>query len=122
VVTREDLSPGYQATQAVHAAVQYAVEHHIPTRRWNRGGHLVVLAAPDEWELKILAEDLFTYYRITCEWFEEPDIDDELTAIAFMTDKKIAEVSRLPLALATPTDPRFLREREIRDSLRKEVS
>lgn len=118
MVTRADLSPGYQATQAVHAAVQYAVQHHLDISKWNRGGHLVVLAAPDEDDLQWLSWDLGRYWYIFPEEFREPDIYDELTAIAFLTDKKIGDVARLPLALQSADDPRFLREKEIRDSLR----
>jgi hypothetical protein len=121
VVTREDLSPGYQATQAVHAAVQYAVEHHAKASEWNDGGSLVVLAAKNESKLHSIGYDLEDS-GISLERFREPDIDGELTAIAFLSARKPEVLSKLSLALSTPTDPRFLREREIRDSLRKEVS
>lgn len=112
------MSPGYQATQAVHAAVSYAVQNHREVSKWDRGGHLVVLTVPDEDDLRWLTDDLGQYHYIFPQEFREPDIYDELTAIAFLCDKKIPEIAKLPLALASPDDPRFLREREIRDSLR----
>lgn len=103
-------------------AVHFATKHPQETRQWNDGGHLVLLTVPDEASLGFLSWDLKENHGIDATFFEEPDIDDEVTAIAFLTDCKPKEISKLPLALATPDDPRFLREREIRNSLRKEVS
>ncbi len=82
VVTRRDLSPGQQAVQSIHAAVEFCLEYPQITRKWhNNSNYLVFLAVNDEEELGTLCADA-TETGISFAVFHEPDIDDELTAIA----------------------------------------
>lgn len=96
VFVRTDLPPGAQLAQAVHAAVEYTLEHParvVPT--------VVVLAVADE-------DELLEYADICCGWngdpsfdaipftlFHEPDLPAH-TALAAVDDG--ARFSNLPLA------------------------
>ena len=79
VLVRDDISKSQQAVQAGHALAQFMIEH--PFSGW-KNGTLVYLKLPKE--------DLAAYYH---EWskslrniskFEEPDMNDEMTAFAFV--------------------------------------
>lgn len=99
-MTRRDLSPGYQATQAAHAALDFAVGYPALTKAWHdSSNYLVVLAAEDEAELLRLA-DLAWDRGLQYSCFVEPDLNNETTAIVIepgeATSKLLANV---PLAL-----------------------
>lgn len=96
VVVRSDLPEGDQATQSVHAAMAFAVEHPELARSWHTlNKNLVLLAVPTEAELRALYDRASDYPRSK---FEEVDIGGELTAIALAgAARKL--VSSLPLAL-----------------------
>jgi hypothetical protein len=76
-VTRADLEPAQQAVQAAHAALQYAAEH---PGGWHEGA-LVLLALPSCDSLWDLAYWL-DRHGDAVSLFREPDLADELTAIA----------------------------------------
>lgn len=73
VITRKDLSPGLAAAQVIHAAVGWVAEYGTPPES------VVVLATPDETVLWAVLERLNGQRRYG---FNEPDLDDALTAIA----------------------------------------
>lgn len=78
-MTRADLAPGVQATQAVHAALEYAAAGHpVPQT-------LAVLCARDELDLCWLLGDA-QRDGIPAVGFHEPDLDDHLTAVALGPD------------------------------------
>jgi hypothetical protein len=90
-LTRADLSQAQQAVQAAHAAVTYAAAHPAAAAL-----PLVILAARDEPGL--------SWFMAECERegiimsaFTEPDLGDQLTAVAFCGGGRIAR--RYPLAL-----------------------
>lgn len=87
VLVRGDMSPGYQMAQAIHAAVDEALERPEMVRL-----HPTVVVLNVESEAH-----LFEYqvqYGMTP--FHEPDLDGEMTAAAcFSTGEEFAE---LPLA------------------------
>jgi peptidyl-tRNA hydrolase len=97
---RADLSPGQQLAQSTHAAFEFAVDRPDITRRWRyESNFLVVVAVPDEAELKRLS------YAAECLGIKmtmvaEPDYGDQLTALALepgpLARKLCAE---FPLAL-----------------------
>lgn len=100
MVTRDDLPPGAQAAQSVHAAFEFALVHPTITRAWHDiSNHICVLAVQDEGDLHALltetqSEDLPVVA------FHEPDFGDALTAIAIAPSDVSARIcSRLPLAL-----------------------
>lgn len=102
VITRRDLTPGQQATQAAHAAFDFAVQHPDLTREWHdESNYLIVLAAADQTELLDLASrswDKGLRYTL----FTEPDLPegDQITAIVIEPGEETSRLcSNLPLAL-----------------------
>lgn len=97
IVVRSDLSPGQQAVQACHALREFVEQHPFIDRKWfDESNTLVLLEVPDEKTLVRLgikaqrAGVPFTEFR-------EPDIGNELTAIAVApSGRRLCR--RLPLA------------------------
>lgn len=71
-ITRGDLKPGLRTAQVGHALITWVLAHGEPP------DNLVVLQVPDLSALRALAERLEG--DVVC--FHEPDLGDELTAIA----------------------------------------
>ena len=78
VVVRKDLSKSQQAVQGGHALAEYVLLNR--DTEWDNGT-LVYLSIRDETELKDLTKKL-ECDRIHHITFREPDIGDQLTAIA----------------------------------------
>jgi len=100
LVTRADLSPGYQAVQSCHAIRQFTAEHPEIDHVWfTRSNYLALLSVNDLDEL----EDLYYEARrlgLAVSAFREPDIGDQITAIAIEPHPDTQELCRsLPLAL-----------------------
>jgi peptidyl-tRNA hydrolase len=99
VIVRNDLEPGLQVAQAVHAAVKYALSHE-DARRWHKeSNNVAVLQVPDEGALKALTQRVLA--RNPCclsAIFEEPDLEHQWTAAAF-GDGARKLLGSLPLAL-----------------------
>lgn len=99
IVTRKDLNPGYQATQAIHGAVQFIFEHPKIAKEWYKDPYLAVLSIQDENSLKKLISKA-KEKGIKVSIFHEPDIDNQITAIALEpSDATQRLTSSLPLAL-----------------------
>ena len=99
IVTRKDLTPGYQATQAIHAAVQFVFEHPEIAKEWYKDPYLAVLSTQDEDSLKNLIKKA-KEKGIKISVFREPDINNQITAIALEpSDATRRLTSSLPLAL-----------------------
>lgn len=79
--------------QSAHAAVEYAARHPEVA-----GCTLVMLAVPDEESLAHFAV-LLRLHGTDAEWFYEPDLGLELTAIAAAGDQARRRLARLPLLL-----------------------
>lgn len=84
VAVRKDLTKPQQAVQAGHALAEYLLDNR--ETEWNNGT-LIYLGAKDEDELKSLTKRL-KYDRICHTVFSEPDIGDELTAVASLGNNK----------------------------------
>lgn len=82
IVVREDLSPGQQAVQALHAQREFTARHPEEDLRWySKSNTLVLLSVPDEPRLlQLLDSALERGYPVAP--FREPDRSDELTALA----------------------------------------
>ncbi len=85
VLVRKDLKPSYSAVQAGHALAEYLIKK--PDTQW-KNGVLVYLGVKNEaalckWTHKL---DLKGF-----EWvgFWEPDLDNQLTAIASVVDSNV---------------------------------
>lgn len=98
VVTRRDLPLAYQAVQAAHAAIDFQHGHSTEAKDWHKNSnYLIFLTVANEDELKqLILKAAERYIKITP--FREPDIDNELTAIAFAPSEASRKItSSLPL-------------------------
>jgi peptidyl-tRNA hydrolase len=100
VITRADLSPGYQAVQSMHALRQFTAEHPEIDKQWfEQSNYLGLLSVSNESELARLIDKAHKE-GIRFSIFREPDIEDQITAIALepgLKSKKLC--SSLKLAL-----------------------
>lgn len=81
LVVREDIPPGLQAAQLVHAATEFMSEYPEMAAAWRRDSNCVaLLAVPDEASLKALAGR--ARIRAVTSEFREPDLGNSLTAVA----------------------------------------
>lgn len=82
IISRRDISPGYQAVQGMHALRQFVKDHPDIDQEWfEKSNYLGFLSVQDEHELVKLAESALAL-GIKFSVFREPDIDDQITAIA----------------------------------------
>jgi peptidyl-tRNA hydrolase len=100
VITRSDLENGYQAVQSIHAAIQFKFEHPEISKDWfEQSNYLGLLSVLNEQDLLRLIERAQTE-GIKHSIFREPDIDDQITAIALEPGSKSKKLcSNLKLAL-----------------------
>lgn len=100
VITRKDLDPGYQGVQSLHALQEFVMQHPIINKEWySKSNYLGWLAVKDEGELVRLIEKA-DQQGIAFSVFREPDIDNEITAIALEPGEKSRRLcSNLPLSL-----------------------
>lgn len=100
VVTRQDLSPGYQAVQSIHALPEFAKEHPEEYQNWyETSKYIALLSVKDEHHLKNLIRKL-NEKGIKYSIFLEPDIDNQVTSVAIEPSEDAHHIcKRLPLAL-----------------------
>lgn len=99
LVLREDLAPGAQLAQVLHAGLAFAREHRAPFEAWQDASNTVaVLAVPDERALeRLVARAREAGVPVVC--WREPDRADELTAVALGPGPETRRLCRgLPLA------------------------
>jgi len=98
VVVRSDLSAGMQIAQSCHALRLFADEHPESDRTWyEQSNNLVVLSVSSKEDLAKLAYDM-TNLGIEVSSFREPDLQNDLTAIA-IEPAGGRHLSKLPLAM-----------------------
>jgi len=98
IVVRNDLKPGLQAAQAVHAKELFSREHPELNDKWyERSNNVVVLQVPDCAALIDLKGRLCRQ-KVTLSVFEEPDLGNAPTALA-CSDGAEHLLSSLALAL-----------------------
>lgn len=98
VIVREDLDPGLMLAQSGHALRLFVDQHPVVDKEWyETSNNLVVLGVPNETELAKLADDLDSY-GVKVSSFREPDLDNEMTAIA-VEPSGYKHLSNLPLAM-----------------------
>lgn len=100
MITRQDIPPGYQGVQSIHAAMQFAFEHPDINKEWyEKSNYLGFLSVPNENELCRLIEKA-DENNIRYSVFREPDINNQITAIAIEPGSKSKKLcSNLKLAL-----------------------
>ena len=100
VITRRDISPGYQAVQSAHAAIEFQYEHPEIAKEWNTNSkYLIFLSVENEEALQRLLQKI-QIRNLKYSTFFEPDIGNQLTAVA-LEPGQLSEklVSNLPLTL-----------------------
>lgn len=88
---------GYQAVQAGHAAIDFQHQYPNIAEQWHQSSnYLIFLTVENEDELKkLILKAAERCIRLTA--FREPDIDNELTAIAFEPSEATRKItSSLP--------------------------
>ena len=91
IITRDDLSAAYQAVQAAHALADMILKFPKDALEWHRNSNtIVILSVSDELNLMYIEEQL-TEKGIKHVSFREPDIGDELTAIALSPSEEAKE-------------------------------
>ena len=97
VITRCDLTPGYQAQQSTHSVADFAHEFPQQFNDWKKNSNSIIcLQVNNEKELDALYQKLSKLTPVTK--FYEPDLNDELTSICLYADKDVRKkVSYLPL-------------------------
>jgi peptidyl-tRNA hydrolase len=106
IITRSDLAPGLQAAQVAHAAFRFSYEHRPIATAWHEESNfLIILSVPDEDALRKLGKDAEAR-NLPVTYFTEPDIEDQLTAIAIAPSNATVELcAELPLALRDVVRP-----------------
>ena len=107
VLTRNDLGLAYQAVQGAHAVAQFVLDY--PNSEWNNG-YLIFMAEKDEDELKEwrghLQFDNDEVYddrkKVFFSLYYEPDLDNQLTAIAVYTNGRMFR--KLPIMAQEETE------------------
>jgi len=99
VAVREDLPPGLQAAQACHAVREFTARHPDLDQEWfERSKTLVLVGVPDEAAVHALARAA-AHAGAPFAVNLEPDLGDQVTAIA-LTGKEAKRLMReLPLLL-----------------------
>lgn len=99
VVSRRDLTPGYQSTQSIHSVAQFIFDYPHIAQKWNSNPYLAVLSVENESELKQLIHKLENS-KLNYSVFRESDIDDQITAICIEpSDETRRLTSSMPLML-----------------------
>ena len=83
VVTRRDLKIGTQSVQLAHAAIDFQHQHPVEAKEWQRkSNYLALLTVSNEQELILLVSKAILL-GIKHTIFREPDLDNQITAVAF---------------------------------------
>ena len=92
VIVRNDLTPAQKAVQAGHAATDWIIDNAPQVAKWNKT--LVYLTAKDMHNLLHIKQRL-DYKDIKYTAFYEPDIGNEITAIACLGSNSTVKRLRL---------------------------
>lgn len=100
MIVRKDLKPGLQMAQSCHVVFNFSQEHPNETRIWmNESNYIAVLNSADEADLLRLI-DRARHEGVKCSVFREPDIGDQITAVALEPGSKSKKMcSNYKLAL-----------------------
>ena len=99
-ITRDDLKPGYQIPQSLHALAEFAYEFPELFKDWKETSNYVIsLSADNEEKLN------FIYHKLKARnahvvRFSEPDIGNQLTSVCYYGTPEMRKVTnKLNLAL-----------------------
>jgi len=86
VIVRNDIPKSYQAVQGGHAVAQFMLKHYDATDDWNNQ-RLIYVNVRDERALRKMIYKL-RKHGLDYASFNEPDINDEMTAVAVVVNEK----------------------------------
>lgn len=97
IITRSDLSYGYQSQQSCHSVAAFAIDYPEQLKKWDKDSKSIIcLACKNEQELDSLFTKLSKLTPVTK--FYEPDLDDQLTSICLYASPEVRKkLSYLPL-------------------------
>lgn len=99
VLSRQDLKPGYQAVQSAHAAIDFQHQYPKIAKKWHKSNYLIFLSVLDENEL-LKYISIFKKFNLKHTIFREPDIGNEITAVAVQPSVLVKALCKdLPLLL-----------------------
>lgn len=99
-MVRKDLKPGVQLAQSCHATFSFSQEYPEETKTWMiESNYIAILNCLNEFELVFLIEKA-KEMNIKVSVFREPDIENQITAIALEPGVRTKELCKnLKLAL-----------------------
>ena len=93
-MTRQDLSHGVQTAQSCHAVAEFAYFNHEKFKLWRqKSNYKICLEATNEKSLSKLLLKLQDK-NVAVSAFYEPDINNELTAITFVSDPTLDKYTK----------------------------
>lgn len=99
VVVRNDLLPGLQISQSIHAKDDFTHEHPEEEKRWRDTSNTIIILSGTSDQLYSVISKALTH-DVKYSRFKEPDLDYQVTAVALEPGEKTVEIVRgLPLAL-----------------------
>ena len=81
IICRDDMAPGYKVVQTAHALADFAVKHENEFKEWQMGSNYLCCLETSDERLEILIDKLVGL-EIKHEVFREPDIGNQITAVA----------------------------------------
>lgn len=98
VITRSDISPGYQAVQSTHSIADFAFKYPEEFKKWkSESNSIICLSVKNELELKKLYEK---YNQETPSViFFEPDVDQYTSVCLYGKPEIRRKLKHLPLLL-----------------------
>lgn len=98
VITRSDISEGYQVVQSAHAIAEFAYEHPETFLKWKKDTNSIIcLSVKDEEYLLKLYEKFSN--KTPSSSFYEPDVDAFTAICVYGTSEIRKSLSHLPLVL-----------------------
>lgn len=94
LITRKDLSFGQQAVQSAHALSEFSIKNSEIYKEWfEKSNYLAILAVENQYKLLDLIEKLILN-NIIFSIFKEPDLNNQITAIAIEPGEKSKKICR----------------------------
>ena len=88
---RNDLTQSQKAVQSAHAIAEYLIKN--PETKWDNGT-MVLLTVENE-DILIRTKNILEMKGNNVVYFREPDIDNQMTAFALVSDKRILNKCKL---------------------------
>lgn len=99
VVVRNDLAPGIQISQSIHAKDEFTMDYPEIQHKWAKNSNTIIILSGTSNDLySVLGKALSRGVKVST--FEEPQLNNEMTALALEPSSTTVEIVKgLPLAL-----------------------